>query len=632
MELKPAPLSFDPFSEALLHTLEHGYDNVLLTGKAGTGKSTLVRQFLSKTQKKVIVLASTGVAAIQIGGQTIHSFFGFPPRKMRPSDPECGPWKDFHPTGKLVKQLDALIIDEVSMVRPDLLDAISEKLKNHLKSDLPFGGLQMILVGDMFQLAPVSKEEDDDWIPGLPPLKSYKSPYFFSADAFKEGGFRLVELEVIYRQSDELFIDLLQHIRMGYTPALILDRLRSRHRPDAEEGILLTTTNAIADAENNKRLAELQTPMHDFEAEFSGKFNPGQMPAEVRLRLKKGARVMTLVNDAAERRWSNGSLGTVMEIDTFQDGSKGILVRFDAGNTAYIDPFVWENASYSLDRDNGIKRNVNGTGMQYPLRLAWAVTIHKSQGLTFDTVRIHLGRGAFAGGQLYVALSRCKTLEGISLLSEVHPNDAFTDPMIHTFYQWFCARRVQSPPQPMISMPRRPAKPTSRAKVEVKAERKATVSDPEKEKARVQKNVEKGKAPREGLKWSAPEEQLIKQLFVERQSLHAIASEVGRSASAVGGRLKKMDLLYAFSIKEGYVVTMKGSVEDLPSIPSPTREEWSTQDRLLLLNAWKQGASAEDLCIQFESGILHLVSQLVQAGALDSADKLELGPLICERR
>jgi ATP-dependent exoDNAse (exonuclease V) alpha subunit len=409
------------------HFMEYTSDCVFLTGRAGTGKSTLLNFFRKNTIKKYIVLAPTGLAALQVGGSTIHSFFGFPLRKILKDDPDITAWGKGHPRRKVLREMDTLIIDEVSMVRNDIMEAINLSLCLNMGNDLPFGGKQVIFIGDIFQLSPVVTtqdrvEDEDDF---------YEIPYFFGADSFRLCHPRIVELNKIYRQHDEDFIYLLNRIRMGFADHDELEELNKRYslqRMHEEFAITLTSINAIADGVNFCKLAEIKSSAFQYKGTVEGLFNDRLYPAPLTLNLRKGAQVMMVKNDL-EGRWVNGSIGAVDYIDDVE-----IKIRFADGQVHLIDRVTWENKNYRWDRaTNSISFEVLGTYTQYPIRLAWAITIHKSQGLTFDKVIIDLGKGAFAHGQLYVALSRCRTFQGITLRTKINMKDIIVDEVVENF-------------------------------------------------------------------------------------------------------------------------------------------------------------------------------------------------------
>lgn len=410
------------------HTMEFTNDTLFLTGRAGTGKSTLLNYFRKNTIKKYVVLAPTGLAALNVGGSTIHSFFGFPLRMLMKNDPEIRAWGKGHPRLKILRKMDALIIDEVSMVRVDLLDAIDLALRLNMNSDLPFGGKQVIFIGDVFQLSPVLTQQDAH----SEDMHEYSSPYFFSADAFHACRPKVMELKKIYRQQDDDFIYLLNRIRMGIATADDLYELNKRyvdqyqHKEDF--AIVLTSVNAIADTVNMQKLLELKSTSYLFKGQTEGIFHDRLYPASPLLKLKVGAQVMMVKNDL-QGRWVNGSIGIVEHITPEQ-----IMVRFADGNIHRVEPTAWENKIYKWDKEtNTISFEILGTYTQYPIRLAWAITIHKSQGLTFEKVVIDMGKGAFAHGQLYVALSRCKTLQGITLKTRIQPKDMIVDEAVEYF-------------------------------------------------------------------------------------------------------------------------------------------------------------------------------------------------------
>jgi ATP-dependent DNA helicase PIF1 len=409
------------------HLMEYTSDCVFLTGRAGTGKSTLLNYFRKTTIKKYVVLAPTGLAALQVGGSTIHSFFGFPLRKILKDDPDIAAWGKGHPRGKVLREMDTLIIDEVSMVRNDIMAAMDLSLRLNMGNDLPFGGKQVIFIGDIFQLSPVVTsqdrvEDEDDF---------YEIPYFFGADSFRLCHPRIVELNKIYRQHDEDFIYLLNRIRMGFADQDELDELNKRYSSQCmreEFAITLTSINAIADSVNLQKLTEIKSPVFQYKGIAEGLFNERLYPAPITLSLRKGAQVMMVKNDL-EGRWVNGSIGTVDYIDDVE-----IKIRFADGQVHLVDRVTWENKNYRWDKaTNSISFEVLGSYRQYPIRLAWAITIHKSQGLTFDKVIIDLGKGAFAHGQLYVALSRCRTLQGITLKTKIKLKDIIVDEVVEQF-------------------------------------------------------------------------------------------------------------------------------------------------------------------------------------------------------
>ena len=410
------------------HTMEFTNDSMFLTGRAGTGKSSLLNYFRRNTTKKHVVLAPTGLAALHVGGSTIHSFFGFPLRTMFENDPDIRVWSKGHPRGKILRKMETLIIDEISMVRADLLDAVDQCLRLNMNVNIPFGGKQVIFIGDVFQLSPVLTPQENQ--SGY--YDTYDSPYFFSAHAFRACRPKVVELKKIYRQRDDNFIFLLNRIRMGVADGYDFQDLNTRYAGDdfqqQDFAICLTSINAAADRVNEQKLLQLAAPAHVFRGKTEGVFHERLFPASNLLRLKEGAQVMMIKNDL-EGRWVNGSIG---KIESLTDTE--IYVRFADKKLHRIDPVTWENKTYTWDKTtNTISFEIHGTYTQYPLRLAWAITIHKSQGLTFDRVVINMGKGAFAHGQLYVALSRCRTLEGIVLTSMIDGKDMIVDEAVERF-------------------------------------------------------------------------------------------------------------------------------------------------------------------------------------------------------
>ncbi len=412
---------------------EHSTRHIFLTGRAGTGKSTLLQFFRSSTRKNVAVVAPTGVAAVNIKGQTIHSFFNFRPDVTPETAGEIRLRRDKR---LLYKNLDAVIIDEVSMVRADLLDCIDVFLR-HFGPDRkkPFGGVQMILIGDLYQLPPVVTSAEREIFAG-----HYPSPFFFDAKVFGACDFDLVELEKIYRQTQDRFIRLLNAVRDNALTADDLAVLNSRCLPDFVPSpedfyIHLTTTNDLADTINQGRLAATKGKAYAYEGESDGVFDRKNFPAHPQLALKLKAQVMLLNNDPMGR-WVNGSIGHVTDI--IHGPQDAVRVRLADGTEVDVVPFTWEMYRFVYDKDAGrIDSEVVGAFRQYPLRLAWAVTIHKSQGKTFPKVVIDVGRGTFSHGQIYVALSRCTTLEGIVLKRPFLRQHVLLDTRIRDFLENF---------------------------------------------------------------------------------------------------------------------------------------------------------------------------------------------------
>ncbi len=394
--------------------------HVFITGKAGTGKSTLLDYFRRTTEKEIAVLAPTGVAALNIDGQTIHSFFNFRPNITPEKIKKVG-----GEDGKLYKEFDTIIIDEISMVRADLLDCVEKFLRlNGPKRKKWFGGVQMVFIGDLYQLPPVVTTKEKEIF-----SHRYETPYFFSAQVFKETDFDIefVELEKVYRQTEPDFIALLNAIRNRTCNDGDIERLNENVRPgyvppDDEFYITLTSTNDLAAERNLEKLDELPGDVMEFGGAISGRFDRSSLPAEKGLKLKAGAQVM-LVNNDRFGRWVNGTLGIVVGIGESDEGEKAILVELRDGSIMPVATHTWEIFEYLYDRSTKqIATRKAGSFTQYPLRLAWAVTIHKSQGKTFDNVVIDIGRGAFAHGQVYVALSRCTSFGGIVLTKEIAKN------------------------------------------------------------------------------------------------------------------------------------------------------------------------------------------------------------------
>ncbi len=426
-----------------LQLMEETDRDIFVTGRAGTGKSTLLEYFRATTAKKIVVLAPTGVAAVNISGQTIHSFFGFRPDVTVEQVKNNAKKKD----SPLYRNLDAIVIDEISMVRADLLDCVDQFLRiNGRTPGAPFGGLQMIFIGDLYQIPPVVTGRERQIF-----REHYRSEYFFDALAYQEMDCAFVELEKIYRQSDPLFIKLLNKIRNKTITAADLEIINCRtgsNRPLPDEMIYLTTTNAMAEKKNEAELEKLPGRCRRFTAEQNGEIEQKYFPAPGLLQLKAGAQVMLLNNDSGGR-WINGTLGTVDEI-----GTDSLTVKLHGGEMETVKPFKWQINRYFWDGEKkSVAAEAVGTFKQYPLKLAWALTIHKSQGKTFDRVAVDLGKGTFAPGQLYVALSRCRSLEGIYLERESREKDVRVDWRVLRFVTG-CQYQLSEKRMPLIEKTR----------------------------------------------------------------------------------------------------------------------------------------------------------------------------------
>ena len=426
-------LQTNPQLELAFDYVRNTNKSLFLTGKAGSGKTTFLHQIKADGRKRLAVVAPTGVAAINAGGMTIHSLFQLPFGLHLPGV-QRGDHKQPHRFSRkkidVIRSLDLLVIDEISMVRADLLDAVDEALRRYRDCSRPFGGTQLLMIGDLHQLPPVVKPEDRDVLE-----KFYDTPYFFGSRALQKIDYISIELKHIYRQSDPEFIRLLNQVRDNCLDEESLRKLNSRFiadfRPTGKDAyITLTATNAVANDINAKNLAQLPGARHVFQANIVGEFPPGSYPTEEKLELKIGAQVMFIKNDTAtERKYYNGKIGRITDID-----EETIFVHcpgdaFPIG----VAQAEWKNVKYSLNEESKeIEEQVLGMFVQYPLKLAWAITIHKSQGLTFERAIID-AQAAFACGQVYVALSRCKTFEGIVLRSRISPNSVKTDPVVKDF-------------------------------------------------------------------------------------------------------------------------------------------------------------------------------------------------------
>ena len=408
--------------------VEHTGISIFLTGKAGTGKTTFLRTLKEKSSKRSIIVAPTGVAAINAGGMTIHSFFQLP---LSPFVPEANFKNRFDYSKekrKIIRTLDLLIIDEISMVRSDVLDAIDSVLRRFREHEKPFGGVQLLMIGDLQQLTPVVTPEDEVIL-----QRYYDTSYFFGSKALRSISYVTIELTHVYRQQDEEFITLLNNIREGQVSETDLQRLNERFNPNFEpevgsDYIRLTTHNKMAESYNEVQLHNLPSKACTFIAEADGKFPEYNYPADFKLTLKRGAQVMFIRNDN-NGRYYNGRIGHVTHID-----NEKILVLCP-GDDKEIEVLqeTWENTKYSLnEKTKQIEAEVQGTFKQYPLRLAWAITIHKSQGLTFEHAIID-AQSSFAAGQVYVALSRCKTLEGLILASPISSSAIINDNQVMNY-------------------------------------------------------------------------------------------------------------------------------------------------------------------------------------------------------
>ncbi|MDY0103708.1 MAG: DEAD/DEAH box helicase [Lentimicrobium sp.] len=443
---KVGNIQVDPDNEEFRYAAEiaeHTNKLLFVTGKAGTGKTTFLKYLTSTTVKNMVVLAPTGVAAVNAGGQTIHSFFNIKPsiyfpgdKRLRtfapPEDPDRSVIHDHFRYNRdkldVIRGLELLIIDEISMVRSDLFDVIDRLLRVFRKREFtPFGGVQLILIGDTFQLPPIVNQ--DDWnILG----RFYDSPFFFSSRAMQKQKPIYIELKKIYRQKEQDFIDLLNRVRINTIDLKDIQLLNSRYlhgfTPEEEDDyIILATHNRMVEETNNKRLHEIDEPIHRFEATVIGQFPENSYPADMILKLKEGAQVMFLRNDR-NKRYYNGKIGHVVEIS-----EEGLFVALPEGDIIEVAREEWENIRYTWDNgERKVVEEIIGSFVQYPLKLAWAITVHKSQGLTFDKIIADLEE-AFAPGQVYVALSRCTSFAGLLLKTPLNARSIKTDPVVLEF-------------------------------------------------------------------------------------------------------------------------------------------------------------------------------------------------------
>lgn len=433
-------IDLNPQFQKALGLMENSRKNIFLTGRAGTGKSTLLNHFRNTTKKKVVVLAPTGVAALNVRGQTIHSFFKFKPnitlQKVK------GTYKK-NDSKNLYAKIETIVIDEISMVRSDLLDCIDKFLQLNRFSSEPFGGVQMVFIGDLYQLPPVVTSSEREIF-----QTHYASQYFFDAKVFGQLQIEFIELEKVYRQKDDEFINLLNAVRNNSATEEHLAQINKRYDPKYVADpksltIYLTTTNDLADTINNQQLALLKQKQFIYHGLVTGSFEKNSLPTDIELSLKAGSQIMMLNNDSLGR-WVNGTIGKIIDIEKDEDGEDLIIVQFGDGSIWAVTPFTWELFQFSFDqKKSSLVSETVGTFTQFPLRLAWAVTIHKSQGKTFDNVVIDIGRGTFVHGQLYVALSRCTSFEGIVLKQPIAKRHIFMDWKVVKFVTRFQYQKSQ---------------------------------------------------------------------------------------------------------------------------------------------------------------------------------------------
>jgi ATP-dependent exoDNAse (exonuclease V) alpha subunit len=434
-------LTFSPEAKQAIELVEHTNKNVFITGKAGTGKSTLLEHLRLNLERKIIVLAPTGVAAINVKGDTLHSFFGLKPGFELE---EATQKRVDERRAKKYLGLNTIFIDEISMVRADILDAVDIFLRKARKNENPFGGIQMIFFGDLYQLPPVMTSADRDKF-----LSEYDSPYFFEAKVFQGANnllcenfeMEFIELKTIYRQKDNEFIDILNAVRNNIMTEKDLSKLNERHDPefiptDEENYIHLMTTNANAATVNSTKLKAIDSESVSFSADINGKVARNLHPNDTEVSVKIGAQVMFINNDM-HRRWVNGTIGKVVDIqkkynEELKDTETVLSVEKSCGKVVEVKNHTWNISKYVF-KGGEFAREQMGSFQQIPLKLAWAITIHKSQGKTFEKVVIDLGSGSFAHGQTYVALSRCTSLEGIVLRRPFRTSDIIMDKRVESF-------------------------------------------------------------------------------------------------------------------------------------------------------------------------------------------------------
>lgn len=440
----------NPELQNALQIIQFTHNSLFLTGKAGTGKSTFLRYIAETTKKKCIILAPTGIAAINAGGTTLHSFFKLPFHPLLPNDSKYSA-RNIRNTlkyngdkTKLLREVELIIIDEISMVRADIIDFVDKVLRIYNRNMRePFGGKQLLLVGDIFQLEPVVKEEDRQL---LQPF--YASNYFFDAKVFQEYPLVSIELTKVYRQQDPTFISILDHIRTNQASdhdfALINQRVGVKQQMNdrgSDFTITLSSKRDTVDWINNEELAQLPGDPSLFLGQIKGDFPESSLPTPIELNIKVGAHIMFIKNDV-ERQWVNGTLGIIVGIDE----EEGLLyISTEDGRELQVQREMWENVRYTYNEsEKRIEEELIGTYIQFPIKLAWAITVHKSQGLTFNKVNIDFSDGVFAGGQAYVALSRCTSLEGITLAAPLRRNEVFVRAEVNYFAHHFNDRNIIS--------------------------------------------------------------------------------------------------------------------------------------------------------------------------------------------
>ena len=443
-ELQHIDLDNPEFQDAW-DVLQHTHRSVFLTGKAGTGKSTFLKYIRDSINKKTVVLAPTGIAAVNVGGQTMHSFFKIPFKPMVPDDPDyANParmrkmLRYTKEKVKLIQQLELIIIDEISMVRADIIDFVDRVLRVYSGNMRePFGGKQLLLVGDIFQLEPVVTHDTRDIL-----RRYYRNFFFFNARAFAQINLVAIELRKIYRQSDNDFIALLDRVRVNRATNADMVRLNQRCNPNYQElnddfAITLATRRDTVDSINDEHMKALKTPERFYEGAIEGDFPENSLPTAYHLELKEGAQVIFIRNDK-DGRWCNGTIAIVTRLSESR-----VYVALESGEEMAVEPEVWENMQYTYnEKEKKVEEKVLGSFSQIPLKPAWALTVHRSQGLTFNKVVIDFAGGAFTGGQTYVALSRCTSLEGITLLKPLSERDIIVNMAVVEFSRQFNNRQI----------------------------------------------------------------------------------------------------------------------------------------------------------------------------------------------